>query len=181
MRRVFVLCTGRCGSLTFAAACRHSTSHTAGHETRAHLLDGRLNYPARHIEVDNRLAWHLGELDRRYGDDAVYVHLTRDQEAVARSYARRFHIRAGIMPAYASGIIRARLLPQTDGDRLAAARNYVDTVTANIQHFLRDKPLVVHVPIESPADGFARMWQMAGATGDQAAALSALTERHNAS
>ena len=82
---VFVLCTGRCGSVTFARACRFIDNYTAGHET-AHGYN--LEYPDRHIEVDNRLSWFLGRLDERY-PDAYYVHLLRRREDVVQSFARR--------------------------------------------------------------------------------------------
>jgi hypothetical protein len=83
---VFVLCTGRCGSLAFARACAHMTNYSCGHESRCSLLGAeRLSYPSRHIEVDNRLAWLLGRLDETYGKDAFYVHLRRDRDATARS------------------------------------------------------------------------------------------------
>jgi len=68
-RHVFVLCTGRCGSVSFAKACGHFTNYTAGHDTNRQPGPARLDYSARHIEIDNRLAWFLGGLDERYGDD----------------------------------------------------------------------------------------------------------------
>jgi hypothetical protein len=61
---VFVLTTGRSGSLTFAEACRRITNYTTGHETRVGRVGPeRLAYPDRHIEVDHRLAWFLGRMD----------------------------------------------------------------------------------------------------------------------
>ena len=61
MTRVFVLCTGRCGSTTFARAAAHATNFTAKHESRTYKLGAqRLAYPDNHIEVDNRLAWWRG-------------------------------------------------------------------------------------------------------------------------
>ncbi|QBI56787.1 hypothetical protein [Streptomonospora litoralis] len=182
VRRVFVLCTGRCGSVTLARALQaHVLSHTVGHESRAHLIGpGRLDYPEGHVEVDNRLSWFLGELGKRFGDEPTYVHLTRDPEQVAASYARRYGVRAGIAPAYASGIIRARS-PRTDAERLAAARAYVRTVTANIEAFLADKTRVVHMGIAAPEPGLSRLWDLAELSGDRLAAADALEQRHNAS
>jgi hypothetical protein len=86
--RIFVLTTGRSGSLTFAKACGHASNFTAAHESRIDLIDGRLDYPDQHIEVDNRLAWMLGPLHAAH-PDARYVHLTRDAATTARSFARR--------------------------------------------------------------------------------------------
>ncbi|QBI53409.1 hypothetical protein EKD16_08075 [Streptomonospora litoralis] len=177
-----VLCTGRCGSLTLARAlAAHLTSHTTGHESRAHLIGpDRLAYPDHHVEVDNRLAWHLGELDQRYGDAPVYVHLTRDPEQVARSYAARYTVRAGIAPAYASGIIRRRP-PRTTGEQLAAARALVATVTTNIEAFLADKSRVVWMDIADPHASLDRLWDLLDGRGDRAGAHAALAQIHNPS
>lgn len=176
----FVLCTGRCGSLTWAMACGHLTSHTFGHETHAKSLDHRV-YPDDHIEIDNRLAWHLGELGEAYGDDAVYVHLQRDPRQVAASYARRFKISGGIAPAYASGIVMRQQVPTHEAMRVRAARAMVDTITANIRYFLRDKPNVVRVRIEAPHEGFDAMCDLLGARGDRQAAHATLDVVHNRS
>jgi hypothetical protein len=87
---VFVLSTGRCGSTTIARAFGHAVNFTSGHETRANFVDGRLDYPDQHIESDNRLCWFLGSLDRRYGERARWIHLTRDPDEVIESYWRRW-------------------------------------------------------------------------------------------
>ncbi|WP_198406050.1 hypothetical protein [Parathermosynechococcus lividus] len=132
---VFVLCTGRCGSVTFAKACSYMTNFTSAHESRTFLLGGdRLAYPDQHIEVDNRLSWFLGRLDRAYGDRAFYVHLRRDAASVARSYRERYGI--WIMKAYREGIL---LNLPANADPLAVCLDYCDTVNSNIEFFLRDK------------------------------------------
>lgn len=199
--RVFVLNTGRCGSHTFAAACAHADNFTAGHETRAHLYgDARLDYPEQHIEADNRLAWFLGRLHQRF-PDARYVHLTRDPNKVARSYLNRWvehppsweagktaqlrmrlglggrGLRGRITTGYAYSIIMRRE-PWPDDERLAVCRDYVDTVTANIVEFLRDKRHMT-VRIESGADDFAEFWQWAGLEGSWEAALSEWHVHHD--
>lgn len=176
---VFVLSTGRCGSTTFERACRHITNYTAGHETRAAILGpARLDYPPDHIESDNRLAWFLGRLDQRYGDDAFYVHLTRDPAAVARSYARRRQ--AGmILPAYAQGIYLG-LTEALDDIALAAAQDYVATVTANIEVFLRNKPQRMAFALANAQQDFARLWARIGAEGDLDAALAEFDQAYNA-
>ena len=48
-KNIFVLCTGRCGSVTFSKACKHITNYTSGHETRIKKLDDRLDFPSFHI------------------------------------------------------------------------------------------------------------------------------------
>lgn len=177
---VFVLSTGRCGSATFAKACSHFTNFTAGHETNAKLVSRRLEYPPDHIEVDNRLSWFLGLLDERY-PNATCVHLRRDPEKVAASYARRFNIRAGIMSSFAQGVIRSRVPPGAS-DRLAVARLYVDTVEANIRTFLRDRrpgDSVITIDIDDPQPWFDLFCSEIGAEGDLDAAARELSVIRN--
>lgn len=174
---VFVLCTGRCGSTTFIEACRHIRNFTAGHETRAgELGDARFAYPTAHIEADNRLAWVLGRLEEAYGDRAVYVHLTRDPEATAQSFLRRYG--TGIIEAYASGILMGR---SPSADRLAICRDYVQTVTANIEQFLRRQSSVLSVHLATIHEDFERFWAAIGAEGDRAAARATWQVRYNRS
>lgn len=176
---VFVLCTGRCGSMTLARACGHFANWSAGHETRTHLVGpARLDYPPRHIEVDNRLAWFLGRLGRRWGDDAAYVHLTRDPEAVAESFAARAH--QGILRAYRTDIL-ARLNRRAPKTALIdICRDYVETVTTNIEDFLAPRAHVMTMALETLPQDFERLVDWIGGTGDLAAARAALTDKHNA-
>lgn len=173
---VFVLGTGRCGTSTFVAACGRFTNYTAGHETLTRQLGtARFAYPANHIEADNRLAWLLGRLDAAYGSDAFYVHLRRDPEAVAQSYARRWQEGLGTLPpAYHRGIVH-----QHPGDRLAICRDMVATVTANVEVFLRDKPRQMTMWLETAAAEFPDFCRAIGAEGDLAAAGGEWKTRHN--
>lgn len=174
---VFVLNTGRCGSTTFSRACGHIRNYTSGHETRADLVGpDRLAYPPHHIEVDNRLSWFLGRLHRRFGDEAFYVHLTRDRDATAESFLRRFG--RGIMQAYSQHVLMS---PSCGADALDVARDYCDTVDANIRLFLRDKTRVVRFRLESAADDFPGFWRAIGAEGDLDAALAEFDTFYNAS
>lgn len=178
--RVFVLCTGRCGSTTFARAASHATNVTAAHESRAHLLRRRLDYPDNHVEVDNRLAWFLGGLEKRYGDDPLYVHLTRDAEETAESYSHRWRGPVSLVRAYGSGIVQGRRSLQRDEDWLEVSRSCVATVNENIEAFLSTKTKVVHATLGDLRSGFDEMWKRAGLEGDLAAAHEELTRRHNA-
>ena len=174
---VFVLCTGRCGSKTFAKACEHITNYTAGHETRCRVFGPeRLAYPDRHIEVDNRLAWFLGRLNAAYGDDAFYVHLTRDPEEVAASYNSRWSISQSVVRAYRNGIL---MLPRHESD-ITICRDFVDTVNSNIEHFLQDKSRQLHIRMETAAEEFQGFWERIGAEGDLDAAVSEWRTPHNA-
>lgn len=178
---VFVLCTGRCGSVTFAKACSHFANFTSGHESLAHSIgDARLAYPQNHIEVDNRLSWFLGRLDRTYGRDAYYVHLTRDPEAVATSFSNRLYRKGGIGRAYRETIVISGR-GQEPPPPLEAMRDYVRTVTENIEMFLKDKPNVMSIRLEEIDRSFPEFCSWISAEGDLDAAMREWAERHNAS
>lgn len=139
------------------------------------MVEGRLDYPDGHIEVDNRLAWFLGPLDRMFGDAAVWVHLVRDPGRVAASFARRPAPPGSLLHGFTHGILGRTGV----GDRAAAARLMVDTINTNIAGFLAGKERVVTVPIEAPHDPFDTLWNLIGAEGDLAAAHATLNKVHN--
>jgi len=69
--KVFILCTGRTGSVTIMKACEHIKNFTSGHESLSKKFGNeRFEYADNHIEGDNRLSWHLGELQ----NDMVMMH-----------------------------------------------------------------------------------------------------------
>jgi len=176
---ILVLCTGRCGSMTFARAAAHLPGWTAGHETRTHVTGpARFAWPAHHIEVDNRLSWMLGRLDRAWGDRAAYVHLTRDPEEVARSFASR--AANGIMRAYRTDILARSMARVPRPSLIDTCRDYVDTVTENITMFLRDKTHVLPMRLETLPQDFDLFCGWAGIGGDLTAARAELAIRHNA-
>lgn len=172
---VFVLCAGRVGSTTFARACGHISNYSVGHESRSGQTGPtRLAYPRHHIEVDNRLSWLLGRLDRAYGKEAMYVHLVRDRAAVVRSFVARMEY--GIMRAYRDGIL---LHAPADTEPEALAGDYLETVSANIELFLRDKPYAVTFQLEEATTEFPSLWERLGAAGDLDAALAEFGIQHN--
>lgn len=173
---VFVLCTGRCGSVTFAKACTFITNFSSAHESRTSLLgEARLAYPDRHIEVDNRLSWFLGRLDQTYGDRAYYVHLRRDDLSVAHSYRQRYGI--WMMKAYREGIL---LNLPANADPLEVCLDYCHTVNSNIELFLRDKTHKMTVDLAEIQTAFPQFWEWIGAEGNLEAALGCFQTKHNA-
>lgn len=173
---VFVLCTGRCGSTTFIKAASHITNFTAAHESRARQLGAaRFAYPDRHIEADHYLSWFLGRLDDAYGDDAWYVHLTRDPDVVALSLADKGDWIGSPTLAYRDGLLAA-----TEAPLLATCRDQVDTVNSNIRLFLKGKSHVMDFRLEAASDDWPRFWEWIGAEGDAAAAVAEWSVRHNA-
>ncbi len=175
---VFVLCTGRCGSVTFSKACSHMTNFTADHESLANRLgDNRFAFSDNHIEVDNRLPWCLGKLDETHGNDAFYVHLTRDMDEVVASFVKRWGF--GIMKAFEDGIVR-RPSPDLQNTELLA-REICETATSNILHFLKDKDQKMNFRLETAAQDFATFWEAIGAEGDFDQAVACWQSVNNAS
>ncbi|MEN8180710.1 MAG: hypothetical protein ABFS39_19105 [Pseudomonadota bacterium] len=172
---VFILNAGRCGSTTFIQSCRHIANYTALHESRSTLTgEERLAYPTNHIEADNRLCWLLGRLEQQFGNDAFYVHLTRDPAASANSFVRRADF--GIMKAYREGILLGGA-QQTAQD---IAFDYLDTVDSNIALFLKDKANRMDFRLETAETDFTRFWQKIGAEGNLEKALAEWQTRYNA-
>lgn len=174
---VFVLCTGRCGSHTFIEACSHITNYSAGHETRTRFIGReRLNYPPDHIEADNRLSWFLGRLDKVYGDEAFYVHLTRDRQRNAASMSRYMHM--GILEAYTDGIL---MRSSYRNDPLEFSLDLYDTINMNIESFLKDKTRKMNFSLENGPQDFRIFWENIGASGDLDASLGEWQRTYNKS
>lgn len=173
---VFVLCTGRCGSVTFARACEHLSNYSVGHESRTNFTaPTRLDFPDNHIEVDLRLMWYFGLLEEEHGQHAFYVHLTRDPEKVAASYLRKFQ-RKG------AGLARAwyELMRHPVPDYMGACMfDMVTILTANIRGYLRDKDHMT-IDIDSAAKAFPSFCERIGAQGDIGAACREFSVHYNA-
>ena len=165
---IFILTTGRAGSVSIIRACRHVTNFSAAHESRCHLLgDEHFDYAENHIEADNRLTWFLGGLQKKYGDEAFYVHLIRDEEATARSFNNRYH--SGIIEAYRKSIL---LEAADDLNAMDVCRDYCRTVHDNIEAFLRDKTNTMEIRLERVEDDFPEFWSRVGAEGDLEASMA---------
>lgn len=179
--RAFILGAGRCGTLTIAEAFRHATNYTVGHESRWYLdPNQRWAYPDQHIEVDNRLAWMVGTLHKRY-PDATYAHLVRDAEANADSLARVLWPRPGrnSRGKLMSGIqgILGRSA-RGDHEALDYARNHVELTNDNARLLLATHGGIT-IRIESPHAAFRALWGQLRCEGDLDAALAELDVRHH--
>ncbi|MCK4751110.1 MAG: hypothetical protein KAT15_28825 [Bacteroidales bacterium] len=180
--RVFVLCTGRSGSLTFIRACGHITNYTSGHETRSRRLgEDRFRYPDQHIEADNRLVWFPGAMDSAFGSAPVFVHLIRNKEDTVHSYNRRWIKNGSLIRAYCEGIHQIALHKLDNDRRLEVVGDFYDQVNDNIRHFLRDKEKKITIHIENATEGFSEFWNMIGAEGNLEEALHSFEQRYNRS
>lgn len=178
---MFVLGTGRCGTVTFIRACEHLDNYTAGHETRARLVGSeRFAYPGDHIEADNRLAWFLGGLGQAFDDrSTLYVHLRRDPDDVAASFMRRWDTasKASIIRAFGHGVVMRRDPWDTPED---VCRFYVRTVTDNIDAFLEGRRCMT-MWLDEIGSEFPSFLDRLDATGDLDGAVAEWGTRHNAS
>ncbi len=174
---VFVLCTGRCGSKTFAAACKHNiTNYTASHEsgpfrTTQFLDDLVFHYPPNHIEVDNALTLFAPILARQYGSGAYFVHLLRNADDCIDSLAQRRCSRRMY------GLLFGKKAAPKHTERRRA--NVYYRVCNSILERLMDGVSGTTVHIETPERGFSEMWESIGAEGDYDKALRDLGKHLN--
>jgi len=180
--RVFILCTGRTGSKSLINACKHLSNYTAGHESRSKLLGAsRFEYPENHIEADNRLTWFLGTLDKQFGKDAFYVHLTRDKIKVAASFNNRWSNQGSILKSFSEGIMMQGYKKLSEQERMQVIHDYIDTVNNNISVFLNDKPHTLEMSLESIQEDFPSFCKMIHAQGDIDLALDSFNTPINTS
>lgn len=179
---VFILCTGRNGSTTIIEACKKINNFSCGHETLSNRIGfARLDYPDNHIEADNRLSWLLGTLEKKYGNNAIYIHLKRNKEKTAQSFLKRFHSKTSIINAFAKGILMNLPDKLDSSQMLNVCYHYVDTVNDNIEMFLNDKSNKLEMNLENIKEDFGKFWELIGAVGDFEAALKEFDIKHNAS
>ena len=180
--RVFILCTGRSGSSTIIKACKHIKNFTSSHESLTSVFgEKRFDYPENHIEADNKLSWHLGTLNKKFGDEPLYIHLKRNKDKTAKSFLKRFYIPASMIDSFCEGLRQIPGEKLTEEIRLQACYDYVDTVNDNIEHFISDKSNVMTLNLENLKETFPSFWERIGAEGNLKDALSEFDKKHNAS
>jgi len=171
---IFVLCTGRSGSVTFYNVCKHIKNYTTGHESRKNL---DIVFPDNHIEIDNRLSWFLGTLNENFGNDAIYVNLRRNKYEVAKSYSKRFYYRRGITKGFKYNLLHSsQRLNKSDYD---ICLDMVQTMENNINFFLENKSKKVEVNVENFENDIPKFWRYINAEGDINLALNELNIKYN--
>lgn len=171
---IFVLSPGRSGSMTFARACSHITNFTSAHESATKELSHErytLKYPDNHIEIDNRLCWFIGTLDKLYGDDAYYVKLNRDRQKLINSFSKRVKLKSGIIRAFAVGIMQQKPMSIPSVGYKWAINNYLTTIDNNIDLLLKHKTNVSYINIDNALDEFIDFWDNIRAEGNLNTAL----------
>lgn len=174
---IFILTSGRAGSVTFIKACQHIKNYSSSHESRSRFIGAaRMQYPKNHIEADNRLSWLLGRLDKEYGNNAFYVYLKRDSQAVANSYLNRYYYPWSIIYSYREGIIMGGL---EDANPSEICIDYCNTINSNIDLFLRDKTNKMVFNLENAKQDFQLFWEAIDAVGDFDSALMEWDKSYN--
>jgi len=185
--RVFVIGTGRCGTRTFAQACKRIQNFTSAHESHSRRSIGDLDYPDGHIEIDHHLSWGLPLLLDRYpaSPDTLYVHLLRERAACVASLSRRIDM--DMFAALSSFVTCNRRTPEL---RRRAAEYFYDSRNAAIDLALR-KPSIgsgyalsvagnhLTVFVESLPEVWPLFWEVIGAEGDMEAAMAECRKRYN--
>jgi hypothetical protein len=175
--KVAVLTAGRAGSMSLYKACQHVRNYSTGHDSKEGLLAAqRVVIADSHIEIDTRFAWMLGPLHEVNGDSIHFVFLTRNLDASAASFNRRWAGSKGIIRGYCESILQ-RDKPAED---LAIARDLVTTVEANIRTFLETRKHSI-IRLEDWRTDLAAFFADIGAEVDFEAAAASFAERHNAS
>jgi hypothetical protein len=82
------------------------------------------------------------------------------------------------MKAWREGILMEGRPEQSDRD---LTLDYIDTVEANIEHFLHGKTRQMTVRLENAKADFTAFWNRIGAEGDLVMALATWDTSHNAS
>lgn len=176
-KNIFVLSAGRVGSEILSKALSHANNYTVGHETdRAKDF----SYPDYHIEIDNRLAWFLGDLDEIYdSNETLYVWLYGNRHNQTISLSRRYNHSHSIMRAFGDGILMGAVKKKLD-----IAVKYVECVEDNIQYFTSGKENVAYVDSSNTysfRNSVHTLWADARMCGDYDACMDELSKFYNAS
>ena len=167
--RVFVVGTGRCGSVTFARAAAHMTNYSVAHESP---INPNLDFPDRHIEVSPRLTWVLPILVDRHIADTFYVHLRRRRTEVVDSWLRRGRNRGpGIWERLVCGTI--------PGDYRRTCELCYSAMTRIIEQSLADRNHMT-MWLHEIRKSWGEFWRTIGAEGDYHRSLAEWNVQHNA-
>jgi len=193
--RVFVVGTGRCGSVTFHHACAHIVNYTSGHEDVFKKAD-KLDWPDQHIAVEPSI-WPMIPLLRTHYPDLVLVHLIReDREAFVPSYrsldsaefigAQKYRLppekrpvghenwegAPPIIDVWAALRIGA---PINERERLTMINLFYDACNEAIRSF---GPSLT-VRLEKAKEDWPAFWELIGAEGDYAASRDTWNVKYN--
>jgi hypothetical protein len=120
-------------------------------------------------------------MERKFGNDAFYVHLIRNKEETVHSYNRRWIRNGSLIRAYCEGIHQIALHKLDRSRRLEVVSDFYDQVNENIVQFLKGKEHKITMEIEKAREQYPRFWEMIGAEGDLEMAIAAFEQKYNRS
>lgn len=173
--RIFVIGTGRCGTVTFSKACQHITNYTSGHETTTHgKLGNDFDFPDNHIEIDPRLSYFLPLLIQKY-PSALYVHLQRERESCIKSLSKR-----GSLTWFSQFHLGSK---PDDMKKIAEIYydNTVDLINTYYYIFRTLKQKFITIELNSITYDYIFFWDVIQAEGNKEKALSELKIKYNKS
>lgn len=186
---VFVVGTGRCGTVTFTKACQHVTNFTAAHESTSGLTRAAdLSFPAQHIEVNPHITWLLGPVAALH-PDALWVHLVRAKEDVVASWMQRGRTHGpGVWSPLALRVAPKGI--RTDEQFRTICELCYDAITHQVDAHLKTLPadrartillsdLAGGVSNPKARATWREFWQWIRAEGDFAASLAEWRIRYN--
>jgi hypothetical protein len=112
------------------------------------------------VRSGNRLCRILIELEREYGNDTYFVHLSHDRQASVESFVKRKDY--GIMQPYREAI----LMGGQQQSATQVANDYLDTVTGNIALFLKDRDNTMTFKLENAGNDLIDFWHWIGVQGE---------------
>jgi len=169
--RVFVTCVGRCGSVSFREACRHTSNYSTGHENQCGLLE----YPDNHIEVNPQMRICIVEIAEKY-PDSKWVHLKRNPETCIPSLAALGH--GSVMQAYRN--LNPTIMPNANAEDIAerfyTAEN--NAITSQLNYAVPpDNQTIIH--LEEVQSRWKWFWDWIGAEGNFESSLESWNIKRN--
>jgi len=167
--RVFVVGTGRCGTVTFSKACAHITNFSSGHETysRSFFEFKNLSIPDNRIEVDPHFA-HVLPLALEKYPDAKWVHLIRARKPCVESIARTTGIKHYAKFASMNESVKIEHVADT----------FYSVVNANIEMWLK-KTNSMTMHLEKLSEEWPAFWDFITAKGSIKDSIKEFETRYN--
>jgi len=169
--RVFVVGTGRCGSVTLSKACKNIKNYSSSHESKTSPNNqgvfGDLEYPENHIEIDPRMSYHIFSLREKY-KDGIFFHLLREESGCVRSLSKRKSLRNYSTFHYG----------WFDNDYDAAAKMYYENTTKMLKSVIPESHTIV---LENIEHDWVKFCKIIKAECDQEKALIQLKQKYNRS
>lgn len=156
--RVFVIGTGRCGSVSFREACRFIKNYTVGHESNCGLLE----YPDNHIEVNPHIRGLVKKIKNKY-PGSKWIHLIRQPETCIPSLAAMD--RGIIMEYYGRLYPSVQITPAVMDIAYRFYWQENDLIQVQLNHLVSEYQRMT-IELELVKNKWRAFWNWIGAEGD---------------